>query len=94
MTVKTRQGFQRLEWQRTRDRNEALDCRVYARAAAWLMGMDRWNEDRWETLAAQLLPGRTETPSLPAGQPQRPRDTPPPPRSSGWMGDRRKGNWF
>ncbi len=34
MTIKTRQGFQKLEWQQTRERNEALDCRVYARAAA------------------------------------------------------------
>ena len=31
MTIKTRQGFQRLEWQQTRERNEALDCRVYRR---------------------------------------------------------------
>jgi phage terminase large subunit GpA-like protein len=29
-----RNGFATLEWQQTRERNEALDCRVYARAAA------------------------------------------------------------
>jgi phage terminase large subunit GpA-like protein len=34
VTVKTKRGFQKLEWQKLRDRNEALDCRVYARAAA------------------------------------------------------------
>lgn len=56
MTVKTRQGFQKLEWQKTRDRNEALDCRVYARAAAWLMGIDRWDDRRWEGLEAQIQP--------------------------------------
>ena len=33
VTVRTRQGFQRLEWKQVGDRNEALDCRVYARAA-------------------------------------------------------------
>lgn len=93
MTVKTRQGFQRLEWQQTRDRNEALDCRVYARAAAWLMGMDRWDETRWEQLEEQLLPGKTET-TLPAGQPQRQMITAPPPRNSGWLGERKRGNWF
>jgi phage terminase large subunit GpA-like protein len=27
-------GFAVIEWQKTRERNEALDCRVYARAAA------------------------------------------------------------
>ena len=27
-------GYRRPEWQKTRDRNEALDCRCYARAAA------------------------------------------------------------
>ena len=32
MTVRTRRGFARLEWQKLRERNEALDCRVYARA--------------------------------------------------------------
>jgi phage terminase large subunit GpA-like protein len=36
ITVKTRRGFTRLEWQKLRERNEALDCRVYARAAAWI----------------------------------------------------------
>jgi phage terminase large subunit GpA-like protein len=34
VTVKTKRGFQKLEWQKLRERNEALDCRVYARAAA------------------------------------------------------------
>ena len=53
MTIKTRQGFQKLEWQQTRDRNEALDCRVYARAAAWILGADRWDEATWRRLEAQ-----------------------------------------
>jgi phage terminase large subunit GpA-like protein len=36
VTVKTKRGFSRFEWQKLRERNEALDCRVYARAAAWI----------------------------------------------------------
>ena len=36
VTVRTKRGFARLEWQKLRERNEALDCRVYARAAAWI----------------------------------------------------------
>lgn len=42
------------EWQKLRERNEALDCRVYARAAVWIVGADRWLEARWADLDAQL----------------------------------------
>lgn len=55
MTVKTRQGYTRAEWHKTRPRNEALDCRVYARAAAWLLGIDRWPEARWERLESEFM---------------------------------------
>jgi phage terminase large subunit GpA-like protein len=47
VTVKTKRGFARLEWQKLRERNEALDARVYARAAAWIAGLDRWSDERW-----------------------------------------------
>ena len=57
VTVKTKRGFQRLEWQKLRERNEALDCRSYARAAAWIAGVDRWSEDRWEALETELRDG-------------------------------------
>jgi phage terminase large subunit GpA-like protein len=54
VTVKTRRGFSKLEWQKLRERNEALDLRVYARAAAWIAGADRWPEVRWADLEAHL----------------------------------------
>jgi phage terminase large subunit GpA-like protein len=54
VTVRTKRGFARLEWQKLRERNEALDTRVYARAAAWIAGADRWPEARWADLEAQL----------------------------------------
>ncbi|WP_274789799.1 phage terminase large subunit family protein [Roseovarius tolerans] len=54
VTVKSRRGFTKLEWQKLRERNEALDCRVYARAAAWIAGADRWSEARWADLEDQL----------------------------------------
>jgi phage terminase large subunit GpA-like protein len=54
VTVKTKRGFTRLEWQKLRARNEALDCRVYARAAAWLLGIDRFSEGRWDSLEASV----------------------------------------
>jgi phage terminase large subunit GpA-like protein len=54
VTVTTKRGFQRLEWQKVRERNEALDCRVYARAAAWIAGADRWTEAMWRSLEQQV----------------------------------------
>ncbi|MCL7466063.1 phage terminase large subunit family protein [Phaeovulum sp. NW3] len=33
VTVKTKRGFTKLEWQKLRERNEALDCRVYSSRA-------------------------------------------------------------
>ena len=54
VTVRTKRGFTRLEWQKLRDRNEALDCRVYARAATWIIGADRWSDARWQHLEDQL----------------------------------------
>ena len=61
VTVRTKRGFARLEWQKLRERNEALDCRVYARAAAWIVGADRWSEARWVDLETQVAgDGKTE----------------------------------
>lgn len=92
VVIKTRQGFQKMEWQKTRDRNEALDCRVYARAAAWLMGIDRWNDRRWEEMEAQLAPDKEE--SAPAGMPGRGQQKTTTRRRSDWLGTKRRGNWF
>jgi phage terminase large subunit GpA-like protein len=54
VTVQTKRGFSRLEWQKLRERNEALDCRVYARAVAWIAGADRWTEAMWRNLEQQV----------------------------------------
>lgn len=70
MTTKTKRGFSKLEWHKMRERNEALDNRVYARAAAWLMGMDRWDDTRWAALEGQLkLPSEGTAKPKPAGRP-------------------------
>ena len=68
VTVKTKRGFSRPEWQKLRERNEALDCRVYARAAAWIAGADRWTEAKWRDLETQLVPVETggDPPAPPA----------------------------
>ena len=44
-------GYPKREWQKTRDRNEALDCRIYARAAAIALGIDRWTDAKWDQIA-------------------------------------------
>jgi phage terminase large subunit GpA-like protein len=53
VTVRNKRGFGHQEWQKMRERNEALDCRVYARAAAWILGADRWDEATWRALENQ-----------------------------------------
>ena len=90
VTVRTKRGFARLEWQKLRERNEALDCRVYARAAAWIAGADRWTAEKWQDLEDQL--GVTNAPADPAGQINRQRPAPQTKRRSDWLG-RREG-WF
>jgi phage terminase large subunit GpA-like protein len=63
VTVRNKRGFGHQEWQKMRERNEALDCRVYARAAAWILGADRWDEATWRSLEAQA--GVTTKPKEP-----------------------------
>ena len=53
VTIRNKRGYARQEWQKMRERNEALDCRVYARAAAWILGADRWDEATWRSLEEQ-----------------------------------------
>ena len=53
LVTKIVKGYPKREWQKTRDRNEALDCRVYARAAAIALGLDRWSKRKWEILINQ-----------------------------------------
>jgi phage terminase large subunit GpA-like protein len=102
VTVKTRRGFTRLEWQKLRERNEALDCRVYARAAAWIAGIDRWSERKWQELEKHLgieSPPRAIVPvagnasldqSLPAAPASEKRGVSAA-RPSAWLGGRSRG---
>ena len=54
VTVRDRRGFDKHEWRKLRERNEALDCRVYARAALWVAGADRYGDAFWRRLKEQL----------------------------------------
>ena len=54
VTRRDRNGYPVREWQKIRERNEALDCYVYARAAASLAGLDRYEERHWRELEKPL----------------------------------------
>ena len=52
-------GFAKHQWVKIRDRNEALDCRVYARGAAYLLGIDRFKEHNWEQIKSSSMVFKT-----------------------------------
>jgi phage terminase large subunit GpA-like protein len=54
VTERTKTGFARQVWNKVRERNEALDCRVYAYAAAAQMGMERFSDARWAQFETTL----------------------------------------
>ncbi|MGZ9093019.1 MAG: terminase gpA endonuclease subunit [Rhodoplanes sp.] len=79
VSVRTKRGFRRLEWQKMRARNEMLDCRVYARAAAWLLGVaHRIDEATWRRLEMALAV--EPEPMTGVGGPHAPDDPRPPPQ--------------
>lgn len=45
-----RLGRKKWQWTKTFERNEPLDCRVYARAAAAIIGMDLFTDDEFEAV--------------------------------------------
>jgi phage terminase large subunit GpA-like protein len=48
-------GFPRGSWEKEPGRrNEALDCRVYARAAAAIYGLDRFDQRHWRRMEEAL----------------------------------------
>jgi phage terminase large subunit GpA-like protein len=59
-------GQPKTHWEKRRDRNEALDCRIYARAAAVSLRMDGWSEQRWMELERSVNHPR---PFISAGRP-------------------------
>lgn len=70
-------GHPRLEWVKPAGRrNEALDCAVYALAAAHYMHIDRWREGDWTKWA-----GRVEVRDL-FDQAAEPAPSPPPPQAA------------
>jgi phage terminase large subunit GpA-like protein len=86
VTIRDRRGYARQEWQKLRERNEALDARVYARAAAWILGADRFDERMWRQLEKQAgvetVATTAKSETAPTTEPQAGRITAP--RRRGW----------
>lgn len=53
--VKDKKGYSKTEWIKHFERNEALDCRVYARAGASIVGVDRWSDDDFHAVKMQYV---------------------------------------
>lgn len=88
-------GFRKLEWVKQRERNEALDCRVYARAATAAMGMDAWSVGRWDRMAdAMAVKGEEPEPVQPAAPVARPAVPSPVPRRSASPFDTGRQSYF
>jgi len=73
VTRVTKGGYRKQEWKKIRERNEALDTRIYARAAAIVLGIERFGEKRWAQLREQvgaLAPhAKAAAPSRPVSRP-------------------------
>ena len=50
VTITDKHGYRKTQWQKLRERNEALDLAVYNRAAAVAWGIDRMEEKHWAHL--------------------------------------------
>jgi phage terminase large subunit GpA-like protein len=76
-------GYRRFEWVKMRERNEALDCANYARAAACACGIDRFGANRWLQLEANVRAtsgAPPPPPPAPVVQPPPEEQAPPPPQ--------------
>jgi phage terminase large subunit GpA-like protein len=77
-------------WEKLRDRNEALDCRNYARVAAARQGLDRLSEEAWTELERALgvgvSPPRGKNLTVPPIMSPQPVPSMRRPTVSPWMG--------
>jgi phage terminase large subunit GpA-like protein len=53
-------GFRKYEWVKKYERNEPLDCRNYARAAACIVGMDRFTPESWDEISGSFSQNQQE----------------------------------
>ena len=94
VTTRNRRGYAVREWRKLRERNEALDCYVYARAAAAAVGLDRFEERHWRKLVDSM--GGDPAPKAKkqrSSEPKASSSRPASGRRGDWLGERR-GNWL
>jgi phage terminase large subunit GpA-like protein len=60
LVTKLKGGVKKTGWEKVRDRNEALDARIYARAAAVSLRMDAWPVEKWDQLQRSLTRDKQE----------------------------------
>lgn len=85
---KTIKGQTHYHWVKVHERNEQLDCRVLARAAASMFGIDRFSKNEFD-----VLEGKTEirkNTEIPSEAPTIKKKTEPPPSSSYWGRNKKK----
>ncbi|MFI3241750.1 MAG: phage terminase large subunit family protein [Alphaproteobacteria bacterium] len=62
LVIRINKGYPISVWEKDPNtRNEALDCRVYARAGAAIYGLDRFGDKHWDELEA-LIPNEIKKP--------------------------------
>lgn len=76
MLEKNSRGYTVYRWVKKVERNEPLDCRIYARAASIIAGIDRWEDHHYEAVMQQYLRATPRQASQPAQRERR--------RSSFW----------
>lgn len=82
LVYRVHKGYRKYEWEKHRDRNESLDCRILARVVASIVGLDRWKEKDWERAKGMM----SVNPSEAAVAPKKKK-----PRNAGYLG-RWQGN--
>ncbi len=75
-----------------RERNEALDTWLYARAAASHFGIDRFTEKQWQDLEFPLKNQKQAKPELEVSTPVVAKSTPVVSRKPEWI--RPRSNWL
>lgn len=71
MLEKNSRGYTVYRWVKKVERNEPLDCRIYARAASVIAGIDRWENHHYDAVIKQYI---TAAPKPKGGErPQRSR---------------------
>lgn len=102
VATKTKRGGERAEYQQTRPRNESLDCRIYAMAAAWVHGSHRFQPKHWGLLKERLggWKAQVNVPAPPIATTTAPNPIQQPARRGGWIEKRaepwmsRRKNWI